>query len=128
MDPVLSIIALLALLEAKHLLCDGPLQTAAMVAAKGRYGAPLGIVHAGIHGLATLLALLVWGAGPGIAIIIGLAESVVHYHIDFAKEQAGRRLALTPRDRGFWWLLGADQALHRFTYLAIAAAVGLPQD
>ncbi len=128
MDQVLSLIILLALLEAKHFLCDGPLQTAAMVAAKGAYGAPLGLAHAGIHGIATLLVLLVWGAGPGIAIIIGLAESVVHYHVDFAKERVGRRLGLTPRDRGFWWLLGADQALHRFTYLAIAAAVGLQQE
>jgi hypothetical protein len=116
------VLALLLALQAKHFLCDGPLQSRAMIAAKGNYGAALGLAHAGMHGLGSLLVL--WGFGLGIGWATGLAaaEALVHYHLDHGKERLVKAMGWTPRQTQFWWALGLDQALHQASYLAIAAA------
>ena len=49
-----------------------------------------------------------------------LAEWVAHYHIDWAKGRWSDRTCHTPADAGFWRAMGADQALHQMTYLAMA--------
>ncbi len=121
----LSILFLVLLFQLKHAVCDGLLQTRWMLSEKGIYGKPGGIAHAGLHLLGSFAGLVVFGAGLAAALGLALVDAVAHYHIDFFKEMVSRQRGWTPRDNYFWWLLTADQALHHFTYLAMAAAVVL---
>ena len=114
-----GILALLALLQVKHAIGDGPLQTSRMVHEKGFYGLRGGLLHATVHDAGTLLALLVFG----LALALAAAEAVVHYHVDFFKESLARRKGWTQDKPVFWWALMADQMIHQLTYLAIAFAV-----
>jgi hypothetical protein len=59
----------------------------------------------------------------GAAIVVG--EFIAHYHIDWLKEQTVRRQQWVFPQSEFWWTFGADQVLHQFTYLAIAAALAI---
>jgi len=118
-----GILLLLVLFQIKHALGDGPLQTTRMVKEKGFYGQPGGFLHAGIHGVGSLLALLVFGMAALPALLLAAAEAVVHYHIDFVKESIARRNGWTQDKPAFWWALMGDQMMHQLTYLAIAYAV-----
>ncbi|WP_323766022.1 DUF3307 domain-containing protein [Marinovum sp.] len=112
--------------QAKHLAADYLLQTPFMLSGKGRYGHPGGLLHATIHGgfSAGLLALA--GLGAGAITALALAETVLHYHLDWGKERWLRRRGLTTAAPQFWMALGVDQFLHQLTYLALAAlALGL---
>ena len=120
-DPVNSLILLLVLFQAKHFICDGPLQTSAMVQDKGHYGRWLGIKHAGIHGLGTLVVMLVASVAPLFAVVFALVDFLLHYHIDFSKEQVVRRQGWTTATPQFWWSLSADQVLHQVSYILLAA-------
>lgn len=119
-DPVRALVTVLVILQLKHFLCDYPLQTLYQVRNKGTYLHPAGILHSGLHALLTMTAFLVVPPSflLGCAIVIG--EFLVHYHIDWAKEQVLRRNGWTSADTPFWWALGTDQMLHYFTYLLIA--------
>lgn len=117
-----GILLLLVLFQIKHALGDGPLQTTRMVKEKGFYGQPGGFLHAGIHGVGSLLALLVFGMAALPALLLAAAEAVVHYHIDFVKESIARRNGWTQDKPAFWWALMGDQMMHQLTYLAIAYA------
>jgi hypothetical protein len=103
--------------QLKHFICDGPLQTLAMVQAKSHYGKPLGLLHSAIHAIGTLLVFLL--AGTGSAATLALADFVIHYHIDFTKENIVKYAGWTPKDGPFWWALMADQTLHYLTYLLL---------
>ncbi len=115
-------ITVLALLLFKHFICDFVLQTPWQIAQKGIYGAPGGILHSGIHIAGTLFALL--AALPPIAVVLTVlvAEFVVHYHIDWGKEQIVKRFDWRSGPR-FWNAMGFDQLLHGLTYLAIVVYV-----
>ncbi len=91
---------------------------------KGKYGHPGGFIHAGIHAALTPLVYLV--LLPGSLLMVGaiaLGEFLLHYHIDWLKEQITHRNGWTAQDRGFWHALGTDQLLHGLTYLAIVAVL-----
>jgi hypothetical protein len=118
-----GILLLLVLFQVKHALGDGPLQTSRMVKEKGFYGQPGGLFHSGIHGVGSFLALFVFGLGMLPALLLGAAEAVVHYHIDYSKETLARRNGWTQDKPAFWWALMGDQMMHQLTYLAIAFAV-----
>ena len=118
-----DILILIALLQVKHALCDGPLQTYAMIKEKGYYGRPGGIIHAAIHGAGSLGVLLFFGIAALPALALAGIEMLLHYHIDFIKETIARRFAWTYDRAQFWWALMADQMLHQLTYLAMAYAV-----
>ena len=47
------------------------------------------------------------------------AEFVLHYHIDWAKEQLIRPF-VAAQGLAYWVIFGADQFLHQATYVAIA--------
>jgi hypothetical protein len=119
-ETVHSVLIFLVLLQVKHFICDGPLQTSAMVKDKGVYGRPRGILHAGIHGVGTLVALLLFGLAAQTALMLAALDFVLHYHIDFSKEQTVRRAGWTTAVPQFWWALSADQMLHQLTYLLLA--------
>ena len=107
-------IELFFLFSLKHFICDFPLQAHPyLYGNKGKYGHPGGIIHAGIHGLGTMLIL---PAFPFAAI----ADFAAHYHIDFLKMRVNAHYNLKPdNSEWFWILLGFDQLLHYATYAGI---------
>jgi hypothetical protein len=120
MSPVHAALAAITYLLVKHAVADFILQTDLIFRQKGKYGAPGGLLHAFIHILLT--APVFWlfpGGGLGLAAGLLAAEFLVHYHIDWTKEQIVRHEGWTPKDHMFWWALGIDQLLHGLTYVAI---------
>jgi hypothetical protein len=120
----LLILAAVAVLMFKHAVADFYLQNAYQYLNKGIYGHPGGFIHAGIHVALTPLVYLV--LVPGSLLIAGaiaLGEFLLHYHIDWAKEQITRRNGWTAQNPGFWHALGTDQLIHGLTYLAIVAVL-----
>jgi hypothetical protein len=105
----------------KHLVLDFFLQTAYQYRNKGIYGHPGGILHAGLHALGTTPVFLWIAPSLRLALAIMVGEFIVHYHVDWTKEQINKRLQLTSNDAPFWWTLGVDQFLHGATYVAIVA-------
>lgn len=120
-DPVFSICAILVILQIKHFVCDYTLQNSYQLLNKGTYMHPGGVLHAGLHALFTMAAFLVVlpTLTLGLGIVVG--EFLVHYHIDWTKEQVIRYAGWTPAQTQFWWAIGFDQLLHQLTYIAIAA-------
>jgi len=119
-DPTAAVLAVMLYLEIKHFVCDYPLQTHYQLVNKGTYGHPGGILHSGIHALFTIPAFLLItpSLGVGIGIIVG--EFLIHYHVDWAKQQIMAHTGWQSGDREFWWATGADQLAHHVTYVAIA--------
>ena len=109
------------MLEVKHFLFDYPLQTAYQLNNKGTYGHPGGILHSILHALGTSTAFLIITPTLAIGAVIMVGEFLLHYHIDWSKENGMRRAGLNAKNRGFWWAIGADQLLHHVTYVSIAA-------
>ena len=120
-DPVKALIAIFVVLQIKHFICDYPLQTLYHLRNKGTYFHPGGIVHSGIHALATTSTFLVVTPTLVLGVSIVIGEFLLHYHIDWTKEQIIRRRGWTAADREFWWAIGADQLCHHLTYVAIGA-------
>ena len=113
----LLILAAVALLMGKHAVADFYLQTPYQYLNKGTYGHPGGLIHAGIHVALTPLVYLVLLPGSLLmAGAIALGELILHYHIDWGKEQITRRNGWTAQDRGFWFALGTDQLVHCLLY------------
>jgi hypothetical protein len=112
------ILLTLALLQVKHWYIDFVNQSNIEVASKGIYGDFHGIMHSLKHGVATALVILaiVTPAYLLFAIICGVIDFVVHYHIDWLKMNYGNRDITTP---AFWNHLGLDQMAHQLTYLLI---------
>ena len=123
---IFHLLIVLSLFQLKHFVCDGPLQSKAMVDQKSIYGATLGLAHSAIHGAGTLAVVLLSGFGGLIAVGMAVADAVVHYHIDFGKENIIKAQGWTVKDGPFWWALSADQMLHQFTYLIVAAFLFQP--
>jgi hypothetical protein len=122
-DPFAALLAVLVVLQIKHFVCDYPLQTAYQLRNKGTYGHPGGMIHALIHMVGTSAAFLV--VQPTLALGAGLlvAEGLIHYHVDWTKENLNRRLGYTTANNGFWWAIGADQLIHHLTYSAIGGTL-----
>jgi hypothetical protein len=120
----LLILAAVAVLLFKHAVADFYLQTPYQYLNKGRYGHPGGILHAVIHTALTPSVYLVLLPGSFLVVAgIAAGEFLVHYHLDWLKEQITQRNGLTQHDRGFWCALGTDQFLHGVTYLAIVGVL-----
>ena len=118
------VLAAIAVLMVKHAVADFYLQTPYQYLNKGIYGHPGGLLHAGIHvALTPLVYLLLAPVSLLVAGGIALGEFVVHYHIDWLKEQATRRNGLTPQNPCFWHVLGTDQLLHGLTYVVIVGVL-----
>lgn len=124
-DPALAVLAALAILQAKHLICDFFLQTSRQIENKGTYGHAGGLIHAGLHVLGTLPIFAIYPVRLVVAIAILVLEFVAHYHIDWLKAVINRRYGWTPRDKSFWTALGIDQFAHQITYLVMILALVL---
>ncbi len=111
-----------AVLAVKHTIADYFLQTAYMFKNKGTYGHPGGLIHAGLHVALTPAVFLVLPPASMLQVFSILAgEFVVHYHLDWSKEQLIKHYHLTQADPWFWHLFGLDQLGHSLTYLVIIA-------
>jgi hypothetical protein len=113
-------IEVLVLLFSKHFLLDFPLQTPYQLNNKGKYGHAGGLLHSGLHGLATLV---IFALVTPFAYLFAIADFLIHYHIDWVKVQINNYYSLTTNDPRFWTLLGLDQYLHAMTYIAMVALV-----
>lgn len=110
----------LAYLLVKHLFADFFFQTPRQIREKGTYGALGGLTHAATHVALTIpVFALLPPASAGVAVALLAGEFVLHYHIDWVKEQIVRRAGLMPGDDKFWWALGGDQCLHALTYVGM---------
>ncbi len=104
----------------KHCLADFLLQTEHQRRTKGDYGASGGITHAATHILLTAPVFLILpGIGWGAIGALLAGEFVVHYHLDWAKDQMVRSYGWTSHDTPFWWALGIDQLGHGLTYVGL---------
>ena len=120
-DPTGAVLAVLLYLQIKHLICDYPLQTHYQLVNKGTYGHPGGIIHAAVHAIFTIPVFFILTPPllVGVGIVVG--EFIVHYNVDWTKQQVMKRMGWQSADAEFWWGIGVDQFLHYATYLAIAA-------
>jgi uncharacterized protein DUF3307 len=120
-DPAKIALVGVLILFFKHLVFDFFLQTSYQYRNKGTYGHPGGILHAGLHAFGTTPVFLWIAPSLQLAFAIMVGEFIVHYHIDWTKEQIVKRMQWTPDHFQFWWMLGVDQFLHGATYVAIIA-------
>src|SRR5262245_55355978 len=111
------IVAAIGLLETKHLVADFFLQSKEQLKFKGIYGHPVGILHSAIHVAGSCAVFLILPATLAVGASLIVVEFLLHYHIDWAKEQLGARLKLSISEKLYWSLFGIDQWLHHLTYL-----------
>lgn len=113
----MSTLALFTLFMLKHFVVDFLLQGSYMYKNKGTYLHPGGIYHAALHGYVSSLIICFYYT-DNIALIMGIFEFLIHYHIDWAKVNINKKFNLKPNNsEKFWWLLGLDQLLHNLTYI-----------
>jgi Protein of unknown function (DUF3307) len=109
----------IALLQVKHMLCDGPLQTLRMVKDKSTYGKLHGLLHALVHVAGTAIVLVLFGITLGTIALLLLLEFVLHYHIDYFKENTVKAMKWSTSDGPYWWAITTDQGLHHMSYLLL---------
>jgi len=124
---------LLILLTIKHFIVDAPLQLPYQYLNKGTYGHLGGILHAALHGIGTVLCLLVIQQPMELCFAIGFMDAGIHYHIDWAKmnissnkysgmsTDADGKTCLCIYDNMFFIWLVVDQCLHFATYILIVS-------
>lgn len=105
-------LTILVLLQIKHWYIDFVNQSDEEVKHKGIYLDWRGVKHSLKQGFGTFLVFAL--AGLPYAIFIGLLDTFLHYHIDWAKMNYGNRDIRTPQ---FWNHLGLDQMAHQISYL-----------
>ncbi len=110
--------AVLMFLLIKHYLFDFVFQSDRMVTNKGYYGHPLGLAHSFLHGIGTATVLVAYS--PRLALVLGLIDFIVHYHIDWIKSRFGCRDIKRPQ---YWQHFGLDQLAHGLTYLCFAGII-----
>ena len=120
----------------KHLVIDFVCQSATMAKNKGTYGHWDGIRHAIYHmTTTTVLMAFCWGITTSfggfpsiafLAVIVGLLEGLIHYHMDWFKVfWCNRRGYKVHPDLGcsdsqakwYWYWLGIDQTVHSLNYI-----------
>lgn len=106
----------LFLLFVKHWYVDFVDQSPEEVENKGKYGKWLGIRHSLKHGIGTTIVFLILDIDIESAVLLGLVDFVIHYHVDWVKMRFGNRDITTPV---FWAQLGLDQLAHYVTYLLL---------
>ena len=111
------------LLEVKHFVCDFVAQTGYQIRSKETYAHPGGLLHAGLHGIASLPAIVLLTDSPPLIAGIVAVESVLHYHIDWLKAAITRLRGVSYEDMLYWIVFGADQFLHQVTYIVMLAVL-----
>lgn len=107
---------LLVLFLIKHFVIDFVLQTEYQWRNKGTFMHPGGLLHSGMHGIATYLILSLNGLD---ALNFALLDGISHYIIDFCKTNTNKILGLDANSQLFWVLVGLDQLAHYLVYTYI---------
>ena len=115
----LNELTIITVLLFKHTLADYFFQYSWMIKDKGLYGAPGGVSHAGVHWLLTFICLGFLGVPILYSFVLSVFDGVVHYHIDYVKNNVWKSKKLTPADQLFWVAHGVDQFAHILTYVVI---------
>ena len=115
-----AVLVLILLLQIKHLFADFFLQTPAMLKNREVYWHMGRAAHAGVHAIGSILVLAIMGTPMSLLVTLVVVEFIVHFHIDWGKARFTEDRNLTPTDAAYWYANGVDQALHQFTYLAMA--------
>ena len=121
----LANLALLLLvgLVAKHFIADYALQTAWMIKGKGNLLSPGGYIHSGIHTIGTIIVFSLFSIPGPLLWALVIAEFIVHYLIDFTKQNVGGQITSAQNPRMFWMINGFDQLLHHLTYIALTMVI-----
>ena len=108
---------LLIVFQLKHFICDYPLQGTYMLGKlrATNWALPLA-AHAAVHATATSL-IAIWFS-LHLAIILAIADFILHFTIDRLKASPNYGGRFKPDQPYFWWALGADQMAHHFTHYA----------
>jgi hypothetical protein len=109
----------LVLLQIKHWYIDFVNQSMEEVYGKGIYGNWQGVKHSLKHGIATALIFLLTDVSFADVLLLGILDSVIHYHIDWSKININKKHGYTVETPQFWTWLGADQLAHQLTYIAM---------
>ena len=113
---------LFGLLMIKHFIIDLGVQQYLGQSGKHRYFSKLAHYHYLHHGLGTFVVC--WLLLPvDIALLIGIVDWFVHWHIDFCKHHLNRAIGAVPRTMRWWWTNVLDQCLHTATYWIITMTV-----
>jgi hypothetical protein len=120
--PAYLILLSMLAFQIKHYLCDFLLQTYELIRYKGKYLHPAGLLHAGLHMLGSIPALLVLTRAPTTIAILVVAEFLIHYHTDWAKARIDSALRLNDQNSLYWAIFGADQLVHQLTYIGMIYA------
>lgn len=121
-ESITSLLLLLCLLQIKHMFADYFLQTAKMLEGRGKYLHWGRAQHAGVHWIASVIVFVIMGAPLPFILVLTALEWIVHFHIDFCKARYSQEKELNPTQALFWRAVGADQAAHQLTYIAMAWA------
>lgn len=116
---MVEILLILALFQIKHWYVDFVNQSDEEVKYKGTYLDWRGVKHSLKQGIATAIVLVLF-THPAWAIIFGIVDFLLHYHIDWLKMNKGNR---DIRTKEFWNHLGLDQMAHQLTYIGIVYAL-----
>lgn len=115
--------ALFGLLMIKHFIVDLGLQQYIGPSDKHRYFSSMAHYHYAQHGLATLLVCLVVVLPVEIAILIGVVDYIIHWHIDYCKHHLNSAIGAVGHSRKWWWTNVLDQCMHTATYWIITMTV-----
>jgi hypothetical protein len=110
MESALSLIGLLAWLQAKHFVADYLLQTHWILRGKGNIRHPGGYAHAAIHAAGTVPGLLLFGLDALPVVILALGELGGHFLIDHIKAIHTRNHPAAVTTWAFWDLSIVDRA------------------
>jgi hypothetical protein len=110
-------------LEIKHFIADYLMQPSWILGGKGDVTKLGGYAHAAIHGILSVVVLLIFGTPLWLVGTLFLAECVVHYVLDFAKIHYSHRVDIEKDAGRYWALHGLDQLFHHMTYAAMMFAV-----
>lgn len=124
-DETTLIIVVLVCFQIKHFVADYMLQPLWMIRDKGHLDQAGGYIHAGIHALGSIPALLVAGLSLAPLALMIAAEFVIHFAVDHTKARISMKGDKGPSTAAFWALHGADQLIHHLTYIAMAVIATL---
>jgi hypothetical protein len=114
-----EIMALLLLLQVKHLVVDWCWQPPYEWKNKGTYGHWGGIRHSLKNAAGTAVCFIPFVAAPSL-IMVFLIDFMVHYHVDYGKMNINRIKSWGPTTHAeFWMLTGLDQFFHQICYIIL---------
>lgn len=102
----------------KHVIVDLGLQSYLTGQTKYPYFSN-GHVHYVQHGVTTA-GVSVFFLPFELALLVGVFDYLIHWHIDFGKHRFNTYFGIVARTNAWWWTNVVDQILHFSTYLLFA--------